>query len=113
MRFFAAPTEGDFLVTTLNRDLRLGNNGNTGEYAAAKMALSRLVKEGILERVGRGKYRAVKEVERVPFDFKSADVSKVIRLQWPFGLERYTWIYTRRTLWVTGEIFHKPYWYIF
>lgn len=89
VREWALSTNGNFVLTDVNRELQLSTRS---DYQAANMELGRLCKAGLLERVGekRGCYR---KVEAVVFeDFQNVDFTK-FEIKLPFAFEKYVDIF--------------------
>lgn len=99
VREWALVTSGDILVTDCYTDLHLVTSCDKN---TARQALSRLEKEGILERVGsrRGCYRLVDTTEE-EIKWWEAD-TQIAPLVFPFGIHRLVNIYPKNIIIVAG-----------
>lgn len=100
IRDFIETTSGNFSTTEANRTLNYITSDNKKKV---NVVLSRMVKEGIIERAGdrNGIWRKVEKDCR-PIDILNADTS-LFPIKWPFGIERYIEIMPRNIIVVAGE----------
>lgn len=110
VREWVLSTNGDFLSTDVDRELQLSTMSTSPEekriiLRTLSKALERLVKEGIIERVGsrRGHFRRL-ERESELLDFVNVDCTTVFPLKWPapFHLERLINLYHKNLIVVAG-----------
>lgn len=93
-------TDGDFSMTNVYKCLQVMTRQGRN---AVSQALARLVKKGVIERVGtvNGVFRKV-NTEIVPIDFLNVDAS-FIPFKWPMGLQRYYNLMPKNIVMVAGE----------
>lgn len=110
VREWVLSTRGDFHSTDVDRELQLSTSSTSREekkviLGTMSKALERLVKEGILDRVGtrRGHFRRIEKESEV-IDFINADCSMVFDLRWPapFRLEHLVNLYPKNVVIVAG-----------
>ena len=94
-------SQGDFLSSQIDKDLNLSSRVDKKNLSKI---LSRLVLEGLIERVGR-KYGCFRRIERDSnvLDWRNADTSTVVDLIWPFHLERLVTLYPKNIVVVAGS----------
>ena len=94
-------SQGDFLSSQIDKDLNLSSRVDKKNLSKI---LSRLVLEGLIERVGR-KYGCFRRIERDSnvLDWRNADTSTVVDLIWPFHLERLVTLYPKNVIVVAGS----------
>ena len=98
LRKWVLVTEGHFLVTEYHAESQIVTSE---DKHAVIVALSRLEKEGIVEKYGkkRGCYRKIEEA--LSIDFLNASDTP-FDIQWPFGLEDYALIHPKNIIVIAG-----------
>ncbi len=98
LRKWVLVTEGHFLVTEYHAESQIVTSE---DKHAAIVALSRLEKEGIVEKYGkkRGCYRKIEEAPSIDF-LNASDTPFEIR--WPFALEEYALIHPKNIIIIAG-----------
>jgi len=98
LRKWILVTEGHFLVTEYHAESQIVTSE---DKHAAIVALSRLEKEGIVEKYGkkRGCYRKIEEAPSI--DFLNASDTP-FEIQWPFALEDYALIHPKNIIVIAG-----------
>ena len=99
LRKWVLVTEGHFLVTEYHAESQIVTSE---DKHAAIVALSRLEKEGIVEKYGskRGCYRKIEEAPAI--DFLNASDTP-FDIEWPFGLEEYALIHPKNIIVIAGD----------
>lgn len=110
VREWVLSTSGDFMSTDVDRELQLSTLSTSPQekkviLVTMSKALERLVKEGVLARVGtrRGHFRRIEKESEI-IDFANADTSIIFDLRWPasFHLERLVNLYPKNIVIVAG-----------
>jgi len=94
-------TNGVFTNDRIDKDMNIQTRAGR---AARRTSLSRLVKEGVLSRPTKqdGVFRLVEE-DAPEINFRDVDISKVLGIKWPFGLENWVDIYPKSVIVAAGD----------
>lgn len=101
VRDWIQTTQGWFSYAELDREIKIESRD---AKALRRVILHNLVKAGKLERDPQknGRFRLV--VDEAPeMDWREADTSCVLNLQWPFGLEKLVSIYPKNIIIIAGS----------
>ena len=100
VRDWVLATSGYFLTTSCHTELHLATKE---QKRAANAALSRMVKENIIERYGdkRGSYRLVEnKIEEIKW---RDTLTNAINFKWPFGIEKMVKLHPGSLVVIAGE----------
>jgi hypothetical protein len=101
VREWVVSTNGTFRTTDVYHELGVLD---IKEKSAVRVVLSRLVKQGIIEQVGktRGEFRLVDQ-SYTPIDWRHANASEIIPIKYPFELEQFVNTMPGNIIVVAGE----------
>jgi len=97
IRDFVSKTQGTFSTTQLDNELGIVGKSKSNR----RVILSRLIEEGLIERVKPGYYR-VKEASLPDMEWQNADTTSGLDIKLPFGIHNLVEIYPKNILVIAG-----------
>lgn len=97
IREWIEESSGEFLVTQLDREFDLKRS----EKRNRSNILGRLVKEGVLRRVGYGRYRRV-DTDCQAIDWRNA-TTEIFTIRWPLEIEKFVQVQPGDVVVIAGE----------
>ena len=93
--------EGEFDTNELDRELMLTSKKHKNSRSKV---LNRLVKSGVIERIGRrsGNYRKIEHADNV-IDWKNATADGAIDIKLPFNIDELAYIFPKNIIVIAGE----------